>query len=317
MCGATQCHETLTVRSVAISMTTASITYPIDEGVQEALGRFKGIASRLHLGKRLRSEREVVRLLGNTHYDRIERSLACLNSLLPVAGPIGTRVLQASDPIQLEQAFAELKLFDCLRGALGDGVQPTRSADGAKSNDIDVGWKGRTVRIEVFSPVDFVGSQRFGELLRLTLRYLDLRRGYELEVSLEVAADPIKVATDLFWAYGVPDGKALAEWRAAFAQDVTAWLSDASAGNQRDFPGPGNAVTIKILVGAIGDESFGREICIQHAGKSTDTRLYFESGTEEDTAARRGVHGSGGSSPKPSVDHTRRGACGVWFSILR
>ena len=154
----------------------------------------------------------------------IERSLACLNSLLPVAGPIGTRVLQASDPIQLEQAFAELKLFDCLRGALGDGVQPTRSADGAKSNDIDVGWKGRTVRIEVFSPVDFVGSQRFGELLRLTLRYLDLCGGVTSWRSplRGEPATPIKVATDLFWAYGVPDGKALAEWRAAFAQDVTA-----------------------------------------------------------------------------------------------
>ena len=54
-------------------------------------------------------------------------------------------------------------------------------------------------------------------------------------------------------------------------------------------------------MGAIGDESFGREICIQHSRESTDTRLYFESRGLKRTPPVLGVEGARdreGSSPK-------------------
>ncbi|MCY3868766.1 MAG: hypothetical protein OXG87_04360 [Gemmatimonadetes bacterium] len=58
--------------------------------------RFPEIDRAVNIPYSGRSELEIVRVLGNTHYEHLEQLLILLNKHLPSSGTIGKRVVQAT-----------------------------------------------------------------------------------------------------------------------------------------------------------------------------------------------------------------------------
>ena len=87
-------------------MGMVQISYPVTEDAKQAMDRYPAIGRAFCLPDSERSECEIVRLLSNTHYDRIHRFLEFIDKWLDFSGPIGRKVLQAKHPFQLEQEAA-------------------------------------------------------------------------------------------------------------------------------------------------------------------------------------------------------------------
>ncbi len=82
------------------------LSYPITQDVHDAIQRFPEIGRVINIPCSGRSELEIVRVLGNTHYEHLEKLLILLNKHLPSSDTIGKRVVQQTDPIQFEQALS-------------------------------------------------------------------------------------------------------------------------------------------------------------------------------------------------------------------
>jgi hypothetical protein len=153
-------------------MSVLTLSYPVTDDAKQAITRYPAIGRAFHLPNSERSEFEIVRLLSNTHYDHIHRFLEFVDQWLIVSGPIGRKVLKAKHPFELDQASAEFEVFVHLYKRFGTAVEAVESTGNSRTPDVEVRFDAWRVRVEVYTPVDFMGFQLFRRYVLMVLKYL-------------------------------------------------------------------------------------------------------------------------------------------------
>jgi hypothetical protein len=267
-------------------MGTLKISYPVDEEARRAMARYPAITRAFKMPDSGRSEYEIVRLLSNTHYNATKQFLEFFDRWLDFSGTIGRKVLKALHPFELEQMEAELFLFVHLYSRLGDSVRAKESKGDSVCQDIEVRTDDCLIKIEIYTPVDFMGFQLFKDYIRMVLRYLDVPIGYHFKVEVL----PVQETSDydqnsLFYPYTIPnDEYQVHAWLNDFSEQVANWLSDPEPNPEFSMTGPGGKIVVNIKLAEFSADQGDRMITLHGATRSTDTKLFFDMGTAEDTA---------------------------------
>ena len=255
------------------------LSYPITQSVHDARQRFPEIDRAVNIPYSSRSELEIVRVLGNTHYEHLEQLLILLNKHLPSSGTIGKRVVQQTDPIQFEQALRELFLLKHLQNVPEAQACPVLARAQSKHYDIDLTTSGLSACIELYNPIDFFGFQLVKRLVSPVFKYLDIDKGFEIDLQLKTSKD-----MDGFYAYEVGDEKSVRRWLTCLQSEVAKWITDGHAGHQRQFAGPTERVWLLATLREVYNNVEKRDIRFVLLSQSTDSKLFFEIGTAKDTA---------------------------------
>ncbi len=253
--------------------------YPVGSEVIAALEGLPELRRRLRLGAGERSDQEMVRLLNNVHYGSIERLLRFIERRLPQAGAIGSRVIEQTDPFQLHQSCAELYLLAHLQEVPGVTATAVSPRSRTKRHDIDAVDCGLEARIEVYCPVDVPAAQLLEEAIRSVFKYLEVDRGYVLEVAL-ATLDPMNVS----WVYDIGSVEDVRAWLSRLESEARTWLGSRLPRTALSMPGPGEALRLTATIRELTPSPGERLITVWMPGKSTDARLIFECGAPEDTA---------------------------------
>ena len=266
-------------------MSALSISYPVNESTRQAIDQYSAIGKAFRLPDSGRSKFEIVRLLSNTHYEHIRRFLEFIDNWLDVSGPIGRKLIKAKHPFELEQVAAELETFVHLYERFGTAVQAVESAGDPVSPDVEVRFDPWRLRIEVYTPVDFMGFQLFERYVPMVLKYLNVSCGYHLKIKTQ----PLQQAFGydpamLYHPYTFPEENRTHEWLAEFAERALQWLSNESPTKTLRMPGPGSKVNIVVEIVKLDREPGNRQIVSTWATRSTDTKLCFEVGAPQNTA---------------------------------
>ncbi len=267
-------------------MSTVRVTYPITAKVHQVLGDYPEIAKSISIPDSGRSELEIVCLLNNTHYESSKKLLKLINTWLPLSGPIGKAILKTKNSFQRNQRVAELLLFTHLHERYGDHLEAPESSNAPVCPDLIVGTSVGEIRMELYTPVDFVGLQLLEEYLKAILGYLDLPCGFKLSIH----AGPKREAddyerNDLFYAYTFPSAeKELHAWLIEFQAKAEAWLSEGRPSSDLVVDGPGGKTEIRVACEEYNEDSEEREITIHWGTRSTDTQLFFQVGSAEECA---------------------------------
>ncbi|MDE0284326.1 MAG: hypothetical protein OXN26_07260 [Gammaproteobacteria bacterium] len=255
-------------------------SYPITNEVRQAMQRFRAVTKASEIPASGRSELEIVRLLGNTHFLHIERLLVFLDSRFPSSGAIGERLVQQTDSFQFGNALAEFFLLAHLQDCPGAQASPASAPlHLGRYHDINLVTGRLTSRIEVYCPVDFFGVQLVKRLVPPIFKYLDVDIGFEVDVSLKSSIE------DGSYVYAIPDEEIVRTWLQRLDQEAKRWLRSSRRANYRQFEGPTEELSLAVTLQEVYERAEDR--CIHFSGptESTDSRLFFETGQPEDTAA--------------------------------
>ena len=257
------------------------LSYPVNDNVRETLERFPNIASLVRdeiVGLDL-SKLEIVRLLSNTHYEKIEQTLLLLNEWFPSSSSIGNRIVQQTDQFELEQALAEFFLLVHFRNV--QEVQASATVQkqlDLKNYDIDLTTDESRVRVEVYSPVDFFGAQFLGRMLRSLFKYLDVEKGFDINLQIETSVK------DGSYAYETGEQVTVRKWLERLESEAVRWVMDADPGHRQRFDGPTDQIWLYAELKDVCNNLDSRQVIFHPPSQSTDTRLFFEVGKPEDTA---------------------------------
>ncbi len=267
------------------------IRYPITNEVQSALERFPRIAERIQgqLPASGRSGLEIVRLLGNTHYEHIEALLAFINDRLPTSGSIGQRVLEQTDLLPFHRALSAFDLLAHLHDAPGiERAHPASAPTGSKEYDIDLTTSASQIRIEVYCPDEFFGFQLVRRRLTMMFKYLEVDTGFEITLRPESVRQYEKKDEDdydhLFFGDATHE-HLVRDWLATLSAEATAWIPHAQAGEQRLFQDATASLRLHITVDALHPDPAHRIVAHHASMRTSETRLFFDHfGTPESTA---------------------------------
>jgi hypothetical protein len=119
----------------------------------------------------------------------------------------------------------------------------------------------------------------------MVLKYLDVSCGYCLKVMTQpLQQTPGYDQATLYYPYTIPEENETHKWLVKFAERARQWLGNESPTQALRMPGPGGKVEIVVEIIKLDSDSGNRQICSIGATRSTDTKLFFEVGTPEDTA---------------------------------
>ena len=262
------------------------IRYPITSEVRNALQRFPRIAEEIRskLPGSGRSDLEIVRWLGNTHYEHIEAFLAFVDNNLPASGSIGKRVLKQTDSLQFHRALSEFGLLAHLQNAAGvENAQPASAPPGTKHGDIDLTAGSSQVRVEVYCPADFFGYQLVGRYLPMMFKYLEVDAGFEITLRLK-HKDENYGSWNPFFAYDIGNETDVHRWLDSLNAEAKQWIMDAKAGDYLQFQGPIESLLLSVTLEHKDENPDCRLVSFLPPGQSSDTRLFFEMDTPEGTA---------------------------------
>jgi hypothetical protein len=256
------------------------LSYPVTAEVQAALVRFPEIAKAARIPAASRSDREIVRFLRKADDPDTARLLAFINGWLP---EFDADLVKQSDPFQFRRLLAELHLFARLRSRIGAGVRrPVLPRGGTRGPDIEVHCPDKLVKLEVYTPLDFVGLAFLQEHVIAIVQYTDVARGFVVDVDVETGDE----STESVWyAHGLPDETAMAGWLADLRDAVQAWLArpDLVVGDQLTQPGPLPALRVRACIRELHADPASRLVTMALPTRSSDTKLLFECGTVADT----------------------------------
>src|SRR5690242_7362468 len=94
-----------------------------------------------------------------------------------------------------------------------------------------------TVKIEVYSPLVLMGYQFVTEHVRSLLKYVDVNRGFRLEVAIEPVDDSVE---NVWYPYTLPAGDEAARWLHGVLASAETFLGSPNLGpeDSLDLAGP-------------------------------------------------------------------------------
>lgn len=266
-------------------MGALSISYPIDESTKRALASYPRISKAFHLPETGRSKFEIVRLLSNTHYEHICQFLEFIDKSIEVSGAIGRKLIKTKHPFELEQAAAELETFVHLYKHFGTSAKAVESSGDPVSPDIEVQFDKWKLKIEIYTPVDFMGFQLFKRYVPMVLKYLDVSCGYDLKIKTQQCTQMTGYDPAMpYYPYNFPEENETHEWLTEFSERTRQWLSNESPTKTLCMPAPSSKIDVIAEILKLDNDHSDRQILFTGGTQSTDTKLYFEVGTAQDTA---------------------------------
>lgn len=256
------------------------VSYPIDQDIRGELARFPRLARRISLPSTSRSDREIIRLLGNTHFEHVRALLEFLDRAPSATNPLLDEIVKQTDPMELNARIAELYLFCHFSRHMPGCVELPAGNKSAIRPDMIVHDGSMDVAVEVYGPANLFGFQLVESYASRVLKYLDVEVGYRLNLQIE----PVDTV-DLFFAYNFEAEHEIFPWLREFAAAAAKWLSNPAPKPVLKMFGPkGKVWKITVKIEEICGDRGAREIYQTTATRSDDARLLFDVGTAEDTA---------------------------------
>jgi hypothetical protein len=244
------------------------ITYKITEISKNAIEEFPWIKSNFTLGELgSRDDREITRLLENTHYSHITKTLEQIDKYGSQSGEIGELILVCNDNLGFSRLLAELSLFIHLHDKLRSNVTTIRRVQKQKSPDLSVKFDDNEYLIEVYSPMDYYGYQTFSRLLTSCIKNLVIDTGFNISI--------VSDAQRSGYTYDFPQFRDVYDWLDQFGKNFIKWLKAAKVGDAYNADSPAGSVKLKIQVKSMEENPEIRSISWIEATRSTDTILYF------------------------------------------
>ena len=253
-------------------------SYPVTRIIRNGLNQFPYLAKMIVQPDGNRSEKEIFRLLGNTHYGHINQLLQFLDQHISSTGEIGKRLLEQTDFFQFSQALVEFFLFVHLQSCPElhvKAAKPNQPSD--KCHDMEFHAEHLFVKLEVYCPIDVYGFQHFEKNVRDVFRYLDVDIGFvlDLNVKLETSSGP-------FYTYDFSNEHA---WLKSIEEEAKSWISSARVHDDHIFKHPEKGLQVCITLKHVCSDPSKRLISISWPTQSSDSRLTFELGEPADTAS--------------------------------
>ncbi len=245
------------------------INYKITKAGLETLAKYSWLKSEYPIGTAGEvDEREITRLLENSHYAHIQRTLEQINKYGALSGEIGEIILSCNDPLNFSRCLAELSLFSYLYDNLKSKVVPIRRIQNQKSPDISINFKDIKILLEIYTPMDSYGYQVFSRLLTSSIINLQLQKGFNIDIDSK--------AENLHYTGEFPEFKEVYKWLDNFTIEFSRWLDNAKNGNVFSIESPSATVHLILHIKEIHTNPEIRIISWGEATRSTDTRLYFD-----------------------------------------
>lgn len=265
-------------------MSNFFVKYPVTEETIKALEQFPEINRRISIKAGKRSGLEIARILINAQFEKEQVLLKFLNKTIPSAGQIGERILKQTNPFELAQNLAELFLLVKLQKQFEEEAKAAESEKSKKCPDIIVEWEENIVRIEVYTPVELNGFQRFTKSIVSALNYLDIAIGFELQINIKpLPTDRIWNQEAYYYPYSIPAEPIVFEWLNEFVEEVKVWLSKPNPSLEYKKRGPGGKIQVSIRLEEMYQNPENRLISKSNSSHSTDTSLFFRVGDAEYT----------------------------------
>ena len=139
------------------------------------------------------------------------------------------------------------------------------------------------MKIEVYSPLDLAGHQLVTDHVRSLFKYIDVRRGFRLEVAIHPVDDSVE---SVWYPHTLPAGDDAVRWLHGVRPSAQTFLGDTNLGpgDSLDIASPGGSTTLTVNVQEVFDDPAVRLVSRITGSRSTDARLLFECGTPEYTA---------------------------------
>lgn len=256
------------------------VHYPVNTVVRTALDNFPAIKSKLSLCGKYESELEIVRLLGNTHNNWIEKLLIFIEKRLPHSGSIGTDLLRQTDPLQFRQRLRELFLLAYFTNRENLESSAAWSSYG-RVHDIDLKSGSRLARLEVYCPMDYFGFQWVKEYSEMLFRYSACPSGFQVEVMFIPLEEEMSFfhAEKMIWPENI-----LRKWLKSLKCKIDDWLGNSTKGSKCVFDGIEGSFELRATLEATYDDPEYRVVIFDEPTRSNDTLRCFELPSKEDTA---------------------------------
>ncbi len=231
--------------------------------------KFPEIERGLRLPQESRSDLEIVRLLGNSHYVHNLHLLNFVNDYIGLSGTLGENLLCQNDPLNFRRLLSELYLLAfLLRRELNATAATSKSG---KIHDINLEVGTRQARIEIGSPTDHFGFQFVKIYSALVFRYSACPGGFYVLLQFVASEE------SGYHAHEVPNHtKILTSWQSRLEPEVDRWLANAEEGSIREFDGIDNAFVLRATLKAVYEDPENRCVEFHEPTRSNDTRLFFE-----------------------------------------
>lgn len=246
------------------------LIYRITRGVKDAIDKFEWIKSNYHIGQLGDfDERELTRLLDNTHYPHIEKLLNFINTYGSASGEIGKELLTCNDNLNLPRTLSELYLFSHIQNNVHFSISSIHPTRPNINTDFLVTNSDTNIYIEVYTPMDFYGFQYFFINLMSLLKYLPIDIGYAIQIR--------GCSSNLYHAYEFPtEFREIDKWLYQFQDSIIIWLNDSAVGDTFKISSPNKAVELSFLLKYLFPNYDERLITNGEPTRSSDTRLFFE-----------------------------------------
>lgn len=252
------------------------VAYRVTEESKKSIKKYDWINSNFELGEiGDKSNKEIIRLLENTHYGGIRNTLDQINTYGKVSGDIGENILRCNDILNFPRYLAELNLFAHIFDRVGDAVTPLKPEPGKRNPDYTVDLDIELL-IELFTPMDYYGYQALHRFLHRVTKYLNSPFGYFMEVKIETN-NPV-------FALNIPEFKEVKKWCDGFGQELIVWLKSAENGFSFTTDFLVDSIKIHTILKQKLDDADVREVLILERGRSTDSIQYFRMKSPEDFA---------------------------------
>ncbi|MCK4338422.1 MAG: hypothetical protein KAW87_00315 [Candidatus Cloacimonetes bacterium] len=246
-----------------------NITYIITESSFRNIEKYKWLKDNFDIGKLgSKDDREIIRLLENSHYSNIENCLQLINDYGSQSEEIGENILNCNDFLSFGRYLSELVLFAYLFNSLGDKVKSVRRIEDQKTPDISIKDNDLEFLIEIYTPMDFYGYQAFIKLVSQSLKNLTIDLGFKITTKLK--------SNNFFYAYDFPNFKEVYRWIENYEKKTITWLNSTSEGSSFELETPAKSVKLITSLNKVYKDKNVRSILSNESTRSNDTKLFFE-----------------------------------------
>ncbi len=244
------------------------IKYKITEISITEIDKYPWIKSNFEFGEiGTWDNREVVRLLENSHYDHIANILRRLDKYGELSDEIGEQLLYCNDIIVFDRFLAELNLFIHLYERIPTKIKAIRRIKNQKTADFSIMHEKMECICEVYTPMDYFGYQTFSILLTSCIKNLNFDKGFNITIDSDTE--------HFFYTNDFPPYKEIYKWLSNFQTEFVRWIIDAKEGDKHKFISPAKSVNLIVKINSIEPNPDARRISWFEGTRSTDSIWFF------------------------------------------
>ena len=245
------------------------VNYTVTKSSLKNIEKYPWLKVNFQIGKLGdKDDREIVRLLENTHYPNIVQCLHIINKYGERSEEIVKNILNCNDSLSFGRYLSELFLFVFLVEKLDDNVKPIRRIENQKTPDISITSNDLEFLFEIFTPMDFYGYQAFTKLVTQTLKNLNIDSVFDIITKLE--------SSNFYYAFDFPNFRDVYKWIDNYEKEILIFLQSAKVGHSFKRELFSESIIFTSKLNKIYEDKNIRSVIFNESTRSNDTKLYFE-----------------------------------------